>query len=315
MRLCRRLPSRSTASALSISLLLGAAAFLGCSTGVRAAVAHQETTEVQGQRRTFTLYTPDDVGGANLPILIVLHGGLGNGHYVARQTGLTNYVDRDRFVAVFPDGVRGHWNDGRSTTSSWPDDVAFLRLTIADVAQKWGGDPKRVFVAGISNGGMMALRMACDASDIVTAVGVVVANMPADLVNQCRPTRPMPLVLFNGTRDPINPWSGGSIASSPMLNTPGGEVISAMDTFDFWARIDGCGQPAVESIAGTDVKRHTSANCGSGSEVTLYEIDGGGHGWPGGIPPGPVESRFVGYVTSDISASAIIIQFFHHYGL
>jgi len=313
MRVCRKLRSRFAASALS--LMLSAAALLGCLTGVDAAAPHQESIQIQGQRRTFTVYTPDDAGGTSLAILIVLHGGLGNGQYVARQTRLVNYVDRDKFVAVFPDGIRGHWNDGRSTTSSGPDDVTFLRQMITAVAQKWGGDPKRAFVAGISNGGMMALRMACDASDVVTAIGVVVANMPADLVNRCQPSRPMPMVLFNGTSDPLMPWSGGSIAASPLLGTPGGEVVSAMDTFDFWAHLDGCGQPVVDSISGTDVKRHTASNCGSGSEVNLYEIEGGGHGWPGGIPPGPIESRFVGHVTSDISASAIIIQFFHRYGL
>jgi polyhydroxybutyrate depolymerase len=305
---------RSEFAAGSLAVLLSAVAFLGCSTGGRAAVAHQESIQVQEQRRTFTVYTPDDAGPASLPILIVLHGGLGNGRYVARQTGLTNYVDRDKFVAVFPDGARGHWNDGRSTTSSWPDDVTFLRQAIAEVAQKWGGDPKRVFLAGISSGGMMAQRMACDASDIVTAIGVVVANMPTDLIDHCRPSQPVPVVLFNGTRDPINPWSGGSIASSAMLDTPGGQVVSAMDTFDFWTRTDGCGPPVVDSMSGTDVKRHTGTNCGSGSEVALYEIEGGGHGWPGGVPPGPIESRIVGYVTSDISASAIIVQFFHRYG-
>lgn len=276
-----------TKAGSALSALVVATALLAYPKAARATVAQQDSIEIQGERRTFIVYAPDDTGGAlSLPILIALHGGLGNGRYVARQTRLIDSVDRDKFIGVFPDGKHSHWNDGRSTTSSGPDDVAFLRELITMVAQKWRGDPARVFVAGISNGGMMALRMACDASDVVTAIGVVVANMPADLVGRCRPTRPMPMVLFNGTRDPINPWSGGSVATSPLLDTPGGQVVSAMDTLDFWAQRDGCGLPVVDNIDGTEVKRHTSANCQSGSEVTLYEIVGGGHGWPGGVPPG-----------------------------
>ena len=182
--------------------------------------------------------------------------------------------------------------------------------------QKWGGDPTRVFVAGISNGGMMAQRMACDAADAVTAIGVVVANMPTDLVNHCRPSRQIPAVLFSGTADPIMPWSGGAIASSATLGGQGGEVMSAMDTFHFWAQLDGCGQPVVESLPGIKVRRYTSANCRSGSEVTFYEIEGGGHGWPGGTDPqGPLALSIIGYVTQQINASSIMIDFFSHYGL
>src|SRR5579863_4782290 len=130
---------------------------------VQAAVSSRDSIVVQGQQRTFIAYVPDDrAGAAKLPIVIVLHGGLGSGRRVADQTRLMNYVDRDKFVAVFPDGKDGHWNDGRSTTSSGPDDVAFLRQLISAIAEKSAGDPSRVFIAGISNGGMMAQRMACE---------------------------------------------------------------------------------------------------------------------------------------------------------
>jgi len=313
MRMCRELQLRTCGI---LSALFVAAAILGSPIDACAAVGHQDAILIQGLRRTFTVYTPDDAAGAlSLPIVMVLHGGLGNGSYVARQTGLVNYVDRDKFIAVFPNGKGSHWSDGRSTMSSGPDDVAFLRGVIASIVQKWGGDPGRVFVTGISNGGMMTLRMACDASDIVTAIGVVVANMPVELVNHCRPSRPVPVVLFNGTADPLMPWAGGAIATSRLLDTPGGEVVSAMDTFDFWVHLDGCGPPLADSLPGTRVRRYTSTSCRSGSEVTLYAIDGGGHGWPGGTQPSLIERQISGYVTSEINASAIIVRFFHHYGL
>jgi polyhydroxybutyrate depolymerase len=281
---------------------------------VQAATSREDSILINGEPRTFIVYTPD-TGGTSLPVLILLHGGLGNGRYVANQTGLMNYVDRDRFIAVFPDGKEAHWNDGRSTMSAGPDDVAFLRRLITDVVQHLGGDPNRVFIAGISNGGMMAQRMACEASDVVKAIGAVVANMPADLVARCHPSRPIPVVLFNGTADRIMPWSGGSIATSKTFHTPGGEVVSAMDTFDFWSRHDGCTEKTTDTVPATHVERHMSKGCQAGAEVTLYAIEGGGHGWPGRVPQRPFERAIAGYVTMEISASTIIIQFFHQYGL
>jgi polyhydroxybutyrate depolymerase len=295
-------------------LVLSTLLFLPMS--VWASVSNEGSILVHGQPRTFIVYSPDDRAGvASLPIFIVLHGGLGNGRYAANQTGLMNYVDREKFIAVFPDGKDTHWNDGRSTTASGPDDVLFLRELIASVVQKSAGDPNRVFIAGISNGGMMAQRMACDASNAVTAIGAVAANMPADLVNHCQPSRAVPVVLFNGTSDRIMPWSGGSIATSRVFNTPGGKVLSTMDTFDFWSRLDGCSTKTVETVPSTHVERQTSKGCRSGSEVTLYAIQDGGHGWPGRVSQSPFERAIAGYVTTEINATVILIQFFRQYGL
>jgi len=296
--------------------LFAAAVLLLLPASTPAAISSQDSLLLNGQLRRYTIYSPDDnAGAARLPIFIVLHGGLGNGYYVARQTGVMNYVDRNKFIAVFPEGENAHWNDGRSTMSSGPDDVAFLRELVSSIAQKSVGDPTRVFIAGISNGGMMAQRMACDAADVVTAIGAVAANMPADLIHRCRPSRPVPVVLFNGTGDRIMPWSGGSIARSKIFDTPGGKVVSAMDTFDFWSQIDGCGQKAVDIVPATHVERHTSSDCQAGSKVMLYAIDRGGHGWPGSIPRTDFERAIAGYVTTEISASVILIQFFRQYGL
>jgi len=298
------------------SALLIVPMLLLCQSGASAATTNLGSILVHGQQRTFLMSAPDDSADApTLPILIVLHGGLGNGRQVADQTGLTNYVDKDKFIAAFPDGKDTHWNDGRSTTSSGLDDVAFLRELVTNIVQKSAGDPKRVFIAGISNGGMMALRMACDAADVVTAIGAVAANMPADLVDRCHPSRSVPVVLFNGTKDQIVPWSGGPVATSKVFNTPGGDVVSSIDTFGLWSRLDGCGETSVDTVPGTHVNRHLSKGCRSGSEVMLYAIDGGGHNWPGRLPQSRFERAVGGFVTTEISASVLLIQFFRHYGL
>ncbi len=88
-----------------------------------------------------------------------------------------------------------------------------------------------------------------------------------------------------------------------------------MDTFDFWSQVDGCGEKTVDIVPATHVERHTSRACQAGSQVILYAIDRGGHGWPGNIPRTDFERAIAGYVTTEISASVILVQFFRQYGL
>jgi polyhydroxybutyrate depolymerase len=289
---------------------------LAACAGADAAIPQRGTIQVAGQTRTFLFYTPEGAARAGKrAILMVLHGGEGNGSRVAAQTSLASYVDRSGFIAIFPDSGQRQWNDGRSTTQSASDDVAFLRALIALAVQKWNADPARVFVAGVSNGGMMALRMGCEASDAVTAVAVVAANMATELVSKCQPSRPVPLLMFSGTSDPIMPWNGGTVASSQIFGGAGGEVASTLETYNLWRKADDCPQPQITNVTPM-IKRYTAAECRARSEVVLYEIDGGGHAWPGSAKPqGPFARRIFGYETKDISASSLLIQFFQQYGL
>jgi polyhydroxybutyrate depolymerase len=122
-------------------------------------------------------------------------------------------------------------------------------------------------------------------------------------------------VLFNGTADQIMPWPGGAIKRSKTLNTPGGDVVSATGTFDFWSRLDGCSESTIETLPGTHVSRYITKGCRSPANVSLYAIENGGHNWPGSAPQNGFESAIAGYVTTEISASVLLIQFFRNYGL
>jgi polyhydroxybutyrate depolymerase len=298
-------------------LILAAAPLFGFAKQAIAMTVQEDSIVIQGRYRPFLVYAPDaSPQTGRLPILMVLHGGLGNGRSVARQTGFADYVDRIGLLAVFPNSVGEQWNDGRATTDHGLDDVAFLRGVIAKLVQTRGGDPSRVFAAGVSNGGMMAQRMACDAADAVTAVGSVIANMPQDLARHCHPSRPTPVMMISATEDPLMPWNGGEIASSHLFGGAGGLVVSALNTFKLWSTLDGCPKSRVTKLPGIQVKRHLATQCRSGTQVVLYEIDGGGHGWPGGRDPqGPIARRIIGKVSNDISASALLIRFFEEYGL
>jgi polyhydroxybutyrate depolymerase len=282
-----------------------------------AATSRPGAIVVQGRQRTFVRVDPEGPSARSspLPVVVVLHGGGGNGSRVIKQSGLADQVDRFGMLALFPDAGKQQWNDGRETTRSSSDDVMFLRNLIAEAVRSWGGDPSRVFIVGASSGGMMALRMGCDASNVITAIGIVVANMPKDLANRCRPGRAIPIIMFNGTEDPIMPWGGGPVASSPILGGAGGLVLSTLDTFDLWSSIDGCSASQITELK-SRIKSHSAIGCKSGGQVLLYEIDGGGHGWPGGnVPQSAIARQIVGYISKDISATSLLIQFFKQYGL
>lgn len=295
------------------------AAALGILTGLaNAATSKQGTIDVGGTKRTYTIYLPNGHDPSRRhPIVMALHGGMGDGSRIAHQSGLPGYVDRYGIIAIFPNAGGQQWNDGRETTRSGRDDVAFLVKLVQQVADQSGGDPKRVLVTGASNGGMMAQRLACDASDVFTAVAVVVANLPTGLVNRCQPKRPVPIMFFNADTDPFMPWAGGDIRTGRFRGV-GGKVISTQKTIDFWERVNGCQNEQTQSLPdrandGTRVKLHTFS-C-SGAPVLLYEIQGGGHTWPGGpAAERAMVQQIIGPTSRDISATQLMLDWFGKLG-
>jgi polyhydroxybutyrate depolymerase len=300
--------------------------FLGCLVVLGLGIGHAQAftikhgaVELDGAQRTYTIYVPDGLDPAKrYPIVMALHGGLGNGERVAQQTGLPDHVDRRGFIGVFPDSKGKQWNDGRETTRSGPDDVAFLVKLVRQIASESGGDPKRVYVAGVSNGGMMVQRLICE-TDMVAAAAVVIANLPTALVSSCQPKRPVPIVFFNADTDPLMPWAGGQIKSAPGLGV-GGTVISTMQTIAFWDRVNGCRDEQVANLParnddGIRVKLYTFESC-SAAPVLLYEIQGGGHTWPGGpVPKLAIIRHIVGATRKDVDATQVMLDLFAKYGL
>jgi polyhydroxybutyrate depolymerase len=199
--------------------------------------------------------------------------------------------------------------------------VAFLLAIIRRVADAHDGDPKRAFVMGISNGGMMVQRLACEAGGAFKAYAAVAANLPAALARGARPSQPVPIVLFSGTADQLMPFAGGELGKGRAGRGAGGHVISAPDTVRFWAELNGCRNESVVALPdkendGTQVLLHSFEGCRPGGEVEFYEIVGGGHTWPGGTAPKhPALRRLLGNVSADIDATAIALDFFRRHGL
>jgi polyhydroxybutyrate depolymerase len=273
-----------------------------------------------GRKRTLRVYVPPKHSEA-LPVVLVLHGGGGTGggmEWLTRR-GFNRIADRDGAIIVYPDGIDRGWNDGRSANRSAADaavdDVGFLRALPGQLAPLHPIDRARLYVTGISNGGMMSYRLACDAAEVFAAAAPVAANMAVELDGACHPARAMPLLIMNGVDDPIMPWEGGLIRVLWMTR---GRVLSSEASAARWLSLDRCGalepQPLIEpSPADGTSAAPRSARCADGAEVRLYEIRGGGHTWPGGEPY--LTSHIVGRVSHALDANETIWEFFRRQAL
>ena len=235
--------------------------------------------------------------------------------------GFDRIADREYLLVVYPDGIGKGWNDGRSDLRSEAvkdqvDDLGFLIALVRELAQSYSVDSARVYATGISNGGLMSYRLACEASDVFAAVAPVAANLSVELASRCHPSRAIPILIIEGTEDPIMPWGGGTVK---VLWLDRGEVLSTLDTFERWKAWDRCpnqqSRPPLDRDPsdGTSVAERVATGCAGGVEVQLDEVRGGGHTWPDGLPYLGV--RIVGRVSREIDANEVIWTFFSRFSL
>jgi polyhydroxybutyrate depolymerase len=260
--------------------------------------------------RRYHVHLPSNYEVSNsLPLLIAFHGRLGTGEKMIKQTGFNGIADREGFIVVYPEGFKRGWADGRGITHAdkqGVDDVAFIDKLIKVSHERFSIDSTRIYIAGHSNGGFMAQRLAFERSHQFAAVAAVAASLSELLASRCAPSRSMPILFINGTADPVTPYEGG--------RQPGGaRVLSVEDTVKMWANFNGCKKsPEVQEIHGLDssplVSVFTYAPCQNHTRVKLYRIEGGGHVWPG--EPESLSKSEVGKMNREIDASEEIWRFF-----
>jgi polyhydroxybutyrate depolymerase len=262
--------------------------------------------DVAGVRRSYLLHLPPSHRpGEPMPLLLVFHGGGGTASNIAEHTGLTPAATPRGYAVVYPDGVNGHWSDGRAARAG-ADDVGFVRLLLDSLRRELPMDPRRVFATGISNGAAIAFRLACDLPGTFAAIAPVAGGLAAELENRCAAASPISLVMFQGTLDRLMPYDGGDLSHRR------GRVLPAVTTASLFARVDGCADKPVDGAEpdtvtdGTRVRRSSYPGCREGRDVLLFTIEGGGHTWPGGPPVG----RSVGRVTRDLDATRVMLDFF-----
>jgi polyhydroxybutyrate depolymerase len=269
----------------------------------------------EGRNREYHLHVPASYDGTKpFPLVIVLHGGGGNSKQIEKFTGFSKLADRDDFIAVYPQGVDGQWNDGRDVRQSRAhrlkiDDTGFIVKMIKEITAKYRINPNRIYACGISNGGFMSLRLACELPETLAAVGAVCAGLNPYLARNRRPATMISVLIMNGTEDPLVPYNGGKVSVGKMER---GGVLSTEDTVNFWLGYDGCtAKPFITGINpdttdGTEIEKYDYI-CPS-TEVVLYKVVGGGHTWPGGAQYLP--EAIVGKTSRDINATETIWEFF-----
>jgi polyhydroxybutyrate depolymerase len=268
--------------------------------------------------RTYKLYVPADyTGDEPWPLVMVLHGFGLDADFMIAMTGMNAVADTGHFLVAYPQGllvnnpsatppfppIAPGWNIGNLFTSG-NDDVGFVSKLIDKVSLSYNIEPAKVYACGLSNGGMMVNKLACELSGRIAAIANV-AGSSAEMV-ACDPGRPVPMLILHGTSDPIAPFDGDPGFLQPVLNT-----------ISFWVGNNNCDAepsetmlPDIVTSDSSTVTLKTYGNCDAEAEVLLYQVENGGHTWPGQlIPPPP----FVGVLNEDFNATVEIWNFFNRH--
>jgi polyhydroxybutyrate depolymerase len=231
-----------------------------------------------------------------LPLVLVLHGGTQSATSAERMSRMSELADQEKFLAVYPSGTgtAPTWNSGNCcgyAQRNNVDDVAFIRAVIDQLKRDYSVDPKRIFATGISNGGMMSYRLACELSEEIAAIAPVEGAQNLD----CRPSSPVSVLVFHGTADRLVPFDGGT---SPYQVGPHRTDSSVPAAVKFWIAMDGC-SATPERKETPQLHTAVYSGCKDGTGIALYAIQGGRHMWPGHALSG-----------NDVPATQIIWKFF-----
>jgi len=293
-----------------LSLAILAVCLAGCGTRYVSSASARDlsgTFRFGGMDRTYTLHVPpgDPVG-----LVLNLHGGGGTG---TGQQGLTDFdavANAHSLLVVYPDGYDKSWADGRGVSPAdrhHVDDVGFLVGLAGKLSNDYNIGAGHVFATGMSNGGFMSNRLACERADVFAAIAPVAGTLGVGVA--CNPSRPVSVWEAHGTADPLVPFNGGDVKGRGGIS----HAISANNMVDKWRSVDGCqGIPSAGALPdvgdGTVVHRFESTACATPTEVVFYQIDNGGHTWPGGKQYLP--KAIIGATTRALDGSESIAQFF-----
>ena len=281
-------------------------------------VVERGTLEHAGRPREWLAYIPESIE-EKPALLLLLRGSKHSGEQMRTGSFYSfDYLAEEKgFIAVYPSGFEGHWNDCRASAGFTAntlniDDVGFLRALSATLVSLYAADPDRIYAAGISNGGHMAYRLGFEAPDLVRGIGAIAANLPVRENLACETSgEPVATIIVNGTADPVNPYQGGIV--DLFGDTSRGAVQSAEASVAYWAELAGYS-------GGGEVRQWPDRDPGDGTSVyserwqgggrvpvQLVTIKGGGHGIPHPDYGGP---RILGRASHEFNTAEVLWTFF-----
>lgn len=269
------------------------------------APASAETLRVthQGVERVAELHRPAMAPAGPRPLVIALHGRSQSAKQLREGVGCCGLsfdalANREGFAVLYPEAVGLEWSYGRPIMAPMPaidgepvDDLGFIRSLIDGLVARQIADPARIYVTGVSRGGLMAFTLACALADRIAAFAPLITGMTDLQRDDCRPARPVPLLVIAGTNDLAQSYDGALARHGRLLSVP--------ETMEFWRAQHGCtGQdirllPLREKPFRTTVLRVDWTGCKGNAPVTLYRVQGGGHQVPSLAPSDErTDSRF-----------------------
>jgi polyhydroxybutyrate depolymerase len=224
------------------------------------------------------------------PLVIAMHGYTVDAGWMETTSHFDDLAAKAGFVVVYPQGRSDAWNAGLCCGQDSEDDVTFIKDLVDKLVLLGYVDPKRVFATGMSNGALMAQRLACELADHITAVASVSGSLVTD---PCTPSRAISVLEMHGLEDNLVPYEGGKVAG---LTT----FPPTMSNMQHWATLDGCAAGPAATKEGITTT-YTWSSCRDGSTVILDAIAGAGHSWFS-----PVNQ------TGEPDASQVVWDFFSH---
>lgn len=246
--------------------------------------ASHESLNLNGISRTYWFHAPKKPIGENqkLPLVLVLHGRLGNGKNIMEDSKFNEVSDKEGFFVAYPDGYSRSWADGRGATPADRnkiDDVEFIEKLIGHLSELFPIAQDKIFIVGHSNGGFMTQRMLLEKSKRFRA-GVSVSSQISEYVlKNFEPSANVSVAFIAGTDDPTVPYYGGYVRD-------GGQILSVEESVDRWVGWNSCSKTSkLETRDAKDdqtkLEIYSYDQCKGKTFVRLYKVVGGGHNWPG----------------------------------
>ncbi len=252
--------------------------------------------------RTFRLYRPASLSPSSpAPLVVMIHGGGGNAAAAERTYGWDAEAERGHFIVAYPDGLNRSWSVGGgccgAAARNNANDVGFITQLVSAVSQLVPIDPKRVYATGISEGGMLAYRLACQ-----TTVFAAIGPDSATLLGSCPGPPAISVIHIHGTADRRIPYDGSLGAGVNHIDGPPIPNLNAT-----WRSVDHCAPPRTVTAG---VVTTSVATCPQGRTVELITVAGAGHQWPGAVCGSRCSRGLTDPPSSALNATQTIWQFF-----